>query len=176
VNLRRDATLLSGWLFADLLLALAVVFLATTPGTQPPEPATPTPTVAPLIQAATAVPSPLPTPTPVCRRSASLAKIERTTRNSLSGGQPSIPTEEQLRETFADLSNDVAGLVLTYVRAPNPGQGQLLARQVAERLRRASPRLFPADAIYEPFDFVDANASAYGGVLFQVYLLSEVCR
>ncbi len=50
----RDTVLLSGWLFADLLLALAIIFLANTGGIQLKPIPTPTPTVTP-------------TPTPIPR-------------------------------------------------------------------------------------------------------------
>ncbi len=50
----RDTVLLSGWLFADLLLGLAVIFLANTGGIQLRAVPTPTPP-----------PSPTPTQTPI---------------------------------------------------------------------------------------------------------------
>src|SRR5947209_13079360 len=34
----RDTVLLTGWLFADLLLALMVIFFAAVPGAPPPPP------------------------------------------------------------------------------------------------------------------------------------------
>ena len=173
---------MSGWLFADLLLALAVIFLAMAPGAPKrearPQP-TPTPTQV-LQQGSSPAPEPTPTPTPTplpaCHRSVTLTKIERSTSNTIVNGQPTIPSEEQLVRTFADLQGSTVGLVNVYVRVASPGQGQPLARQVSDRLRRSMPRLFPPDAIYEPFDHVDANASARGSVLFQLYLLSDVCR
>lgn len=173
---RNDPILLSGWLFADLLLALAVIFLAMSPGA-PPRKETPTPTPAKSALAPTATPA-LPTavPTPSCQRSVALTKIERSTPNTMVNGQPSIPAEDQLIRTFSDLSASTVGLVNVYVRVPSPGQGQPLAREVSERLRRSMPGLFPPDAIYEPFNHVDANRSAMGGVLFQLYLLSDVCK
>lgn len=44
----RDTVLLSGWLFADLLLGLMMIFLATLPGAQPRPVIVPTLTVSPL--------------------------------------------------------------------------------------------------------------------------------
>jgi hypothetical protein len=169
---RGDSTFLSGWLFADLLLSLAIIFLAMAPGApEPPQDVLLTPSPTP-----TQIPQPTPVPTPECQRAVSLVKLERSTANSRATGQPSIPLDEQLRATFADLANSTAGLVLIYVRAPLPGQGQQLARQVVPRLQAAQPRLFQPDTIYEPFDFIDANAAALGGVYFQIYLLSDSCR
>lgn len=43
----RDTVLLSGWLFADLLLGLMVIFLASIPGAQPVPPNIPTLSVTP---------------------------------------------------------------------------------------------------------------------------------
>jgi hypothetical protein len=45
----RDTVLLSGWLFADLLLGLAVIFMASIPGAQPQPLIIPTLSVTPLI-------------------------------------------------------------------------------------------------------------------------------
>lgn len=45
----RDTVLLSGWLFADLLLGLMVIFLAAIPGAQPVPPIIPTLSVTPTI-------------------------------------------------------------------------------------------------------------------------------
>ena len=62
---RPDATLLAGWLFADLLLGLMVVFLAAAPGAPPPP--TPTPTVTATATAtatASATTTAIPTATP----------------------------------------------------------------------------------------------------------------
>ena len=41
---KRDMTILGGWLFADLLLALMVIFLAAQPPFPKTPPKTPTPT------------------------------------------------------------------------------------------------------------------------------------
>ncbi|HEX7734737.1 MAG TPA: hypothetical protein VF458_07735 [Ktedonobacteraceae bacterium] len=55
-RLARDMTILGGWLFADLLLALAVIFLAAQPPF--PKPLVPTVTVT-LSPTATATPQPI---------------------------------------------------------------------------------------------------------------------
>jgi hypothetical protein len=60
-NIVRDTTLLSGWLFADLLLGLTVVFLMATPGGQPGPTPTPTPIPTPTL---TSTPTNTPIPPP----------------------------------------------------------------------------------------------------------------
>jgi hypothetical protein len=45
----RDTVLLSGWLFADLLLGLMVIFMASIPGAQPRPPVIPTLVVTPMM-------------------------------------------------------------------------------------------------------------------------------
>src|SRR5947208_2448124 len=52
----HDTVMLSGWLFADLLLALTIIFLSANTGGVKPKP---TPTPIP-----TSIPTPTPTPTP----------------------------------------------------------------------------------------------------------------
>ena len=58
----RDTVLLSGWLFADLLLGLMMIFLATLPGAQPKPIVVPTLTVSPASLTSTS---------PACNRSTS---------------------------------------------------------------------------------------------------------
>jgi len=57
----KDTIMLSGWLFADLLLALAVLFLAANTVGAKPQPPTPTPVP---TQALVPTPTPTFTPTP----------------------------------------------------------------------------------------------------------------
>lgn len=64
-NAVRDTTLLSGWLFADLLLGLMVVFLIASPGGEAAPTPTPTPTITPTnTRTPTNTPSPTETYTP----------------------------------------------------------------------------------------------------------------
>src|SRR5579859_1550016 len=59
-NIKLSFTLSAGWLFADLLLALAMLFLAAnTIGIKPPPPS---PTPNPVTPTATTAPTPTPLP------------------------------------------------------------------------------------------------------------------
>src|SRR5437870_4060857 len=88
-----DPVALAGWLFADFLLAAAVIFLATSPGaTAPPSP-TPTP-----LPPVSAQPTPIPTPTPLpCSTTVVLKKNEFTVSAGSGSGDP---TDAQLRAAF----------------------------------------------------------------------------
>jgi hypothetical protein len=86
----RDTFLLSGWLFADLLLGLAVVFLVALPGGNikpvvvPPTPtATHTPT-----STATNTPSPLPTSTPTYTPTPTLTQTPTATATPIPTATP----------------------------------------------------------------------------------------
>lgn len=162
----QNTTFLGGWLFADLLLGALLIFLVSLPG-MPRGALEATATPTPVLARAT--------PTPTCERSVALVKQEFDAPNSGSGQGLTVPTVAQLHDVFAAYSGQVAGLVLTYVHAPNPGQGQQLAPIVDEHLRQALPAVFPANAIYEPLDYIDRNPAAFGEVHFQVYFVSKPC-
>lgn len=105
---------LGGWLFADLLLVLMMVFLAAgsqtslpltptpsptlTPTATPTRTPTPTPTVTPPP---TATSTPLPTPTPVCARRLGNEVITITVRPNSGGVMGGVPSAgEELRRQF----------------------------------------------------------------------------
>lgn len=113
-----------GWLFADLLLALTVIFLvANASGTiaHPPTPPTPTPT-------ATLIPTPtlVPTPPPLV-----LHPITLQLTVDPSGLLSTPPNPNVIAQAMAQVKADPqlrgkrAGLVLTFGGASNaaPGQG-----------------------------------------------------
>jgi len=158
---------LAGWLFADILLALAVIFLVSQPGSPPMATleATPVPTATPIS-------TPTAAPTPTCRPAAVLDKAQVNVPNSPGS---SIPTIAQLQAALDGYQGRSAGLVLTYVRAPQPGQGQRLAADVNARLMEALPNVFGRSAIYEQFDYVDSNTSRMGEALIQIYFLAGQC-
>jgi hypothetical protein len=161
---KRQAAL-TGWLYADLLLALFVVFLAATTG-------------APVVTGQAGArpspsPSPTPTPTPVCTRSVALQKHELFT--TAGAGTDGVPSDDQLRSQFAQFNGQVAGLVLTFTHAPTAGDGQNLSSRVNDRLRRLYPTLLPSLTIMENYATTDSDVSRRGAMSFDVYLLSQPC-
>lgn len=108
----------AGWLFADLLLALAVVFLVANSVGQPPLPptsATPTPTFTPT-PSPTPSPTPIPTPTPLPQgldRNYITVNV-RVDYNLLATGDPgTIGAIQQQLLSDPRLAGKSAGLVIT---------------------------------------------------------------
>lgn len=128
---RNQPTLLVGWLFADLLLALAVLFLiANTTGVaaKPKPPPTPTPIV-------TRAPTPTPTPSGLLL-DPQRVRLTLTTNNpaGLSQGDPQamqdLATEIRAQMTRLGLQRRQAGLAIAYGGAPDPS-GIHRAQQIA---------------------------------------------
>ena len=158
----RNQTAFGGWLYADLLLVLFVVFLAAAGGNRPPQ-VRPTP-----------VPSVTPSPTPTCATSVVLKKHEL----SLPVGPEAdgLPGDANLQGAFQQFNGQVAGIVLTFVHAPTPDDGQSLSARVNDHLRRLFPTMFPTGVtIMENFFSQDAVLAHRGSVDFHVYLLTPVC-
>lgn len=199
---RPNPVTLGGWLFADLLLALSLIFLAAIPGapkgalaalgsiptsptrqgppsqtSTPTATPSPTPTLSPTPRPTrTPTPTVTPTATAACVSTVLLTKNTYDVANDNADVSPSIPSVEHLRNAFRDVQGKRAGLVLTYVHAPGDGEGQQLASVVNQRLLQARPDVFTHDTIYDDFDWKDRNPAAYGTVEFEIYFLSSQCR
>src|SRR5260370_29567810 len=107
----RDMTILGGWLFADLLLALMVIFLAAQPPFPKVLPKTPTPT-------------PTVTPTPTLEPRLDFTYHRFTMNNVdyngiLSNNSSAVRTVEQFINGQTTLRNRNAGLVIVYDGAPS---------------------------------------------------------
>lgn len=128
----RDTMLLSGWLFADLLLALFVIFLAAnTTGFKVGPIATPVPTVRP---------TPTPTPQPPLRLELSKHHLRLAIDPAgLLGDSPAARQaleQEVQAQTF--LQNRTVGLVIAYGNAADPTQirtAQAIAQKVMNVLQ-----------------------------------------
>jgi hypothetical protein len=154
----------TGWLYADLLLALFVVFLAATTGAavvsgHPRNQVSPSPS-----------PSPTPSPTPTCTTSVALKKYEL---KGVGPGAGNLPSDDELRNQFTRFSGQAAGLVLTFTHAKSATDGDVLSHQLNDRLRRLFPALFTSLTIMEDFSYTDPDASHTGSVDFDVYLLQK---
>jgi hypothetical protein len=178
----RDSVALSGWLFADLMLALAMLFFAAGTGGAPPAPSpATTPTgiaassgsAAALERAGSAGPSPLPTPTPAARPCQPTVVLDKHELHVAPGPGGRGPTIEQLKAAFRPFAGLRAGLLLSFGHAPAPAAGEELAARVNALLRAKAPAMFGADTIMEPFHYLDKAA---GAVDFQVYFFARGCR
>lgn len=156
-----------GWLFADLMLALAVAFLvATTVGEPPPPRPDPTPTTT-----RTPAPSPTPTPTPTTTRPAEPALdlrpiriVLRVDRDALLSDDPRAiaSVRRQLRDDRR-LSGRHAGLVLLFGGNQNlpAGQGTRVAEKVANAVMKDLGRqgFVFRNTVYRPFFDLSEPAS-----------------
>ena len=108
----------AGWLFADMLLALAMLFLtANTVGIHPP-PLPPPATRVPTRIAAT----PTPTPAPHLEQTFHKFKINVDANGLLNGSQSASNAVVQQVEAQSFIQGRRAGLAIVYGGAPNDGQ------------------------------------------------------
>ncbi len=191
-------TLLSGWLFADLLLGLAMLFLVASPGAPAVPTPTPTPTLTPtstptprptstLTPTLTPTPTSTPTevipPTPVpTRPGVELAPREATLVTNadvlLGPDGPAKDAErlqlrQQIWSQYQSLSNRRAGFVISFGNHPNYIKGNQLSEEVAKLLQETVPTLFK-DAPIERLHYItDSSRPKVGEVYLRVYLLGE---
>jgi hypothetical protein len=168
----RDTVLLSGWLFADLLLGLAVIFLAAnTVGVKPQLIPTPTPTPIPA-------PSPSPTATPLPRLELNKHRLTLTidTNGLLNNSQGAInDLKRQVRaQTF--LHGRRAGLVIAYGSAPDVTQivrAQNVANKVMSVLQSLGNEgfVFIQTSYYDPLYVL--YASNPNTVVIDIYLFAQ---
>jgi hypothetical protein len=162
---RPDLLTLTGWLLADLLLGVMVVFLASIPGAShaaspPPPTSSPAPSLPPASTPAPAPPMVSPNPT-ILTFTTSLAAI---TGPTTSDGEH----ERVRREIFRQLQNAGvtgrrAAIVLTF--GATLDEGVRLATAVNDLIRSAFPSIF-GDAVTNNYHDLDAPR---GVVRLQIY-------
>ncbi|MGA5008529.1 hypothetical protein [Streptomyces koyangensis] len=124
---------LAGWLFADMLLVLALVALGDRGDPQ----------------AAKAVPSPGPSPSATATETGkprpkgprSVSREPVTLTVDADYGDPA-GLEKKLRAATKRYAGRQAAIVLTFGRHPDPGGGQAYARRVNSTLAKARPDMF----------------------------------
>lgn len=135
----QDMLLLAGWVFADLLLGLTVLFLAAAPGGQIAQPSPSTITPCPIV---------LETQSHIEDFRLDLASV---VQGGLARQQQLASFQNLVRQRLGGAPR--AGFVLVYGYAPNNAegvvQGRLLASEVSRVLPQALPTVF-GDASYEP--------------------------
>ncbi|MET7764774.1 hypothetical protein ABZS71_23165 [Streptomyces sp. NPDC005393] len=127
---------LAGWLFADMLVVLALVSmgdrgdpLAAHPATRP----------SPSAASPDAEPSPEPSPTPPGPRSVERKPVKVHVTATVGDTARMV---KQLRAATARYEGRAAAFVLTFGQAPEPGDGQAYAREINTSLRKARPDMF----------------------------------
>jgi hypothetical protein len=129
---QRSLFSIAGWLFADLLLALAVIFIsANTIGTRPLVAKRSTPTPPQL-------PTPTPTPLPSLERTHLRYTLTIDPTGLLGNDSAAIAQVKQQIKSKAELQGRSAGLVIAYGGAPSVDQiehAQAIATKVMSVLR-----------------------------------------
>jgi hypothetical protein len=202
----RDSVGLGGWLFADLMLALGLVFLVATSagapaaspapasqtaltsspmpgGTRPPATASMAPTASPLV-----APSPRQSPAsrsaePSATASPSpsascrpVLSLDKVTVEAGPGGEGEPPTQAQLQRAFRKYRDRVAGLIQAYGRTSRSNLSR--GQEYARQALASLRRAVPE--IFSPVTrteaFLNQQADNFGQVTFSVYFLAAECE
>jgi hypothetical protein len=157
--------LLAGWLFADVLVALMVVFLAAIPGAPPKPVSVPRPTAAPTP---TATPSPPPT--------ISQQKVVIDLTTSTPALQSDAGERDRVRHTIGEqlqnqgMAGRRAGIVLTFGTDRTTSSGNTLAQTVNDLVLRVSlPETFGSAALDAFHQRADNDPAAWGQVELWIY-------
>lgn len=168
----RDGFALGGWLFADLLLALAVLFVAAIPAGQPRPTAEPSVEGPSVSGMPTPRPSPSPSPTPAATECIDAASLEKDTIRIAPPAGASKVSDGQIVDAFASVSGSRVGLLLTFTHGRTPGDGTAGSRDINSLLRTRFKSEITATTITEAY-FTDSGR--VGTVIFEIYLLSSNC-
>ena len=192
--MQRKTVPIAGWLFADLLLGLAMLFITSMVGLSIPPPVattTPTPTqTATPTATATAVPrtgtpggqvvTPTPTPTPgfglsstrfhaTFRIDPSLVPDLIARPTSANANQARAQLREQLRECFKRFDGaSRAGIVLSFGGNPSAENGKQLAAIANTILKTEFPRVF---SVTEDLHSISRDAIVNGTIEMWVYFM-----
>ncbi len=171
---------LVGWLFADLLLALAMIFLvANASGIVLARVPTPTPT---LVPTPTTKPTPIPPP---CLETDSHTIVLNYDYNGLLQGdsqtianiksQFTNPTYDKGSTPIINLTARKSGLVIPYVGAPQPSDPTIRNGiynglvTIMQDLGKNQHFLFQQTAYHAMLQYIGAP---YGETLIEIYLFS----
>lgn len=159
----------AGWLFADLLLALAMVFLlANTVNTKPP----PTP---PVVKKTTVAP----TATPLPQLELTAQKLTLTVDDAglLNNSSDAISSvKQQVRSQMSSFKGRRAGFVLAYGGAPTDGDVQhafAVASKVMSILQTFEPQkfIFIKTAYHDPLFRLGDDSTK---VVLEIYLYKQI--
>lgn len=193
----RDTVMLSGWLFADLLLGLMVIFLIASPGGQKLLP-TPTPTLTPT-QTPTTTPTLIPTWTPTQTPTATPTQTPTATPTPTPTRPPRAIAQNPVKFSFttdadALLRGDAgererlqrivqsnfkdsnvldrhAGVVLTFGVARTGSEGEALARAFNQVLQEALPNVFDRTVFRDFHDITEPDKR--GAIVVEIYFFVE---
>ena len=153
---------LAGWLFADMLLVLALVSmgdrgdpLAAQAATRP----------SPSASSGDAESSPTPSPTPQGPRSVERKPVKVHVTAAVGDRTRMV---KQLRSATARYEGRAAAFVMTFGHAVEPGDGQAYAREINKALRKARPDMF-TDATTRDF----WNGGTAGAADLEIYFYTR---
>ncbi|MBL3669685.1 hypothetical protein JL475_27615 [Streptomyces sp. M2CJ-2] len=124
---------MAGWLFADMLLVLALVSMGDRGDPLAAQAS------ASASKSADATPSPEPSSTPTGPRSVARKPVKIHLAAAVGDTTRMV---KQLRAATTRYEGREAAFVLTFGQAPEPGDGQAYAQEVNEALRKAQPDMF----------------------------------
>lgn len=174
-----DMTILGGWLFADLLAALMIVFLAAQspfPKLTAPIPA-PTPSPSPTF-----VVTPTPTPEPRLDFKYQEVTMNNLDYNGIQSGNPSaIAAVVQFLNSQPQLRHRQAGLVIVYNGAYADADiptADIIARDIMNQLQVVGKKdaLLERASYYGPIYFFGGGNQSDGGhnlAIFDIYLFKQ---
>jgi hypothetical protein len=145
-----------GWLFADLMFALAIAFLVATTVGQPPPPAVPPPPPPSATPGASrpAEPSPSTTPQPALELKPLSFEVQIDWQGLLSGDQAAQAALLKKVRSEPGLSGRRAGLVLTFGgdSGGSPAQAIAIAEKVDSVLQELGDQQFVfSGTVFRPF-------------------------
>lgn len=173
----KDTIMLSGWLFADLLLALAILFLAANTVGAKPEPI-PTPTPVVLAPTPTFTPTPMPTKEPRLDFSPQRITLTGIDYNGLlSGSQQAKDDVKQKLQGQSVLQGRSVGLTIVYGGAPDTDsirQAIDIANKVYAILKDLGNNggAFQRSSYYDPL-YTLGSANTPDIVTIDVYLFKQ---
>lgn len=170
----RDMTLLGGWLFADLLVALMVIFLAAQPAFPKPLPKTPTPSPSP---SPTFTMTPTPTPVPRLDFNPQRFTMTGVDYQGILANKPSaVKVVEQYLNGQSALHNRISGIVIVYDGAPTDaeiGDAFNVAKAVINNVLKVMGKtesLFKYSSYYNTLYLLGAGHDV---VIFDIYLFKQ---
>ncbi|RAQ97663.1 hypothetical protein [Thermogemmatispora tikiterensis] len=164
----RESTLLAGWLFADLLLGLAVIFLAANTYAKVPPPATPTPTRLAV--------TPSPTVLPRLELHHHRFTVTVDANGLLTNDAGAVAAFKRQVRAQSFLVGRTAGLVIVYDGAPTVdaiGTSLDVSRKVMSLLAQMGSQehfAFTCTSFYDPLYTLGQDQST---VTVDVYLFTE---
>ncbi len=169
----RDMTILGGWLFADLLVALMVIFMAAQPAFPKIIPRTVTPTLTPTVTT-----TPTPTPAPRLDFNYHRFRMDTVDYAGILANKPSaVQAVEQYINSQSLLRNRSAGLVIVYDGAStdaDQGDALIIAQAVMDNVLKVMGRqqggLFQRASYYTP---VYLFGPGHSTVVIDIYLFQQ---